>query len=166
MNSKNSSELVNGTSILAIPQEDAGAKDSRIETTGEFDLESELSGLVTSIKIAEKSTRELEKSIRELNREKTELLESKADAEFELLELMLEWDIPEYFIGGYRLSLEKSIYLDVLDESVVPEKYRRWSFEVNKKLIHRLCKKGKKILRRTPRGTSFKKRDFVKISKY
>ena len=178
---KNSSEInSNGnTSILAIsskePQdkraedsraEDSRALDSRKEAVDRFDLEDELCALTVNIKTAEKSLRELARKRFELQREKTKLDRVKADAEAELVALMLEWDIPEYYVQDYRVTLEKSVYVDVTDADSVPEKFKRYKMTINKKLIQKICRKGNKILRRTPRGTSFKKRAWVKISKY
>ena len=179
MNNSSGINSSGSTSILALPTkepqdkraedsraEDSRAVDSRIEAVDRFDLETELSNLAIAIKTAEKSICELDRKKRELDRKKTKFDQVKEDAESKLLEMMLEWDLPEYFIRDYRLSLEKSIYVSVTNEDLVPEKFRRYKFSVNKKLIHKLCKRGKKILRRTPPGTAFKKRNTVSITKY
>ena len=182
---KNSSEISsNGsTSILAITSKEHGGKreedirakderaeDERAQSEDRFDLDTELSNLAIEIKTVEKSLRELARKRYELKCEKIKLDLVKEDAEAKLVALMSESDISGYdtwgFVQNYRVTLEESVYVDVTDVDSVPEKFKRYKSTVNKKLIQKLCRKGNKILRRTPRGTSFKKRAWVKISKY
>lgn len=173
MNNSSGINSSGSTSILALPTkvpQGSRAEDSRIEAVDGFDLETELSNLAIEIKTAEKSLRELARKRYELKREKIKLDLVKEDAEAKLVALMSESDISGYdtwgYVQNYRVTLEESVYVDVIDVDSVPEKFKRYKMTINKELIQRLCRKGSKILRRTPSGTSFKKRAFVKISKY
>ena len=61
----------------------------------------------------------------------------------------------------FTAQITKSCYVYEVDKFLLPEEFRRYSFQVNKELIQKKCRK----LNKPPEGVEFRERETIKVTR-
>lgn len=104
---------------------------------------------------------ECKKNIEYYNRMKKETLREKQRCQDKLSHMLKRQRLKSFSSSKFSACLTTSTYVHEIDKNKLPEKFRRYSYEVNKSLIHKLCRRKNKA----PEGTEFRERQTIAVLK-
>lgn len=104
---------------------------------------------------------ECDENIEYYNRMKEEAKKEKQRCKDKLSHMLKRQRLKSFTSSKFSACLTTSTYVHEIDKNKLPEKFRRYSYEVNKALIHKLCRKKS----RAPEGTEFRERQTISVSK-
>lgn len=104
---------------------------------------------------------ECEKNIKYYNRMKKAALKEKQRCQDKLKSMLKRQRLKKFSSSKFLARIKTSPIVFEVDKNKLPEKFRRYSFEINKSLIHKLC------LRKNtpPEGTEFRMSETISVSK-